>query len=413
MSLGGFGFIVIPVVCLHRVYLWVGSTAPPVSRVRARFRWLNWCRTTALLDGLLAVAIALVVALPWHILMVQSHGWEALTGLEFRSRGMAGSEASLLVRLFELAPVTLALGVYGAARAIRLALIDENDTPETMGGSLWVIWFAVAALAPAFWPSGPRGALDFFLLVPLDLLAAVTVADLVNRRVPVRILIILAPVTAMSVAWWASEDLQGAIDDLMHGRADAATALGLHLALDLILLSVWFTRRLDHWARRRDDRQRCVLAFFLLTILAVTVGTGLQEVVFRHSETHDLLTLRTMILRRNRERPFDQLAVVGPEDLTAAPSSTSEPGPRPVQQYSGGRLRFILRTALPDLPQRDLSNIDELLTLPEGQRLIIFTGSGQRLSSAAKSKLGLEIIHPGRLGILDAYATAHNRPPRR
>ena len=67
-----------------------------------------------------------------------------------------------------------------------LALIDETNTPETVGGSLWVIWLAVAALAPAFWPSGPRGALDFFLLVPLDLLAALTVADLVNRRMPVR-----------------------------------------------------------------------------------------------------------------------------------------------------------------------------------------------------------------------------------
>jgi hypothetical protein len=217
----------------------------------------------------------------------------------------------------------------------------------------------------------------------------------------------------MSVAWWASEDLQGAVDDLVHGRADTATALGLHLALDLILLSIWFTRRLDHWARRRDDRQRCVLALFLLSILAITVATGVQEAVFRHSETHDLLTLRTMILRRNRERPFEQLAVVGPEIVTTPPDSTAATGRGPQGQYTGGWLRFILRTALPNLPQHDLNNIDELLTLPEGQRLIIFTGSGQRLSSAVKSKLGLEIIHPGRQGILDAYATAHNRPPRR
>ena len=105
--------------------------------------------------------------------------------------------------------------------------------------------------------------------------------------------------------------------------------------------------------------------------------------------------------------------MVGPETVTAASGPTDSAKGLPVQQYTGGWLRFILRTALPDLPQRDLSNIDELLALPEGQRLIIFTGSGQRLSSAAKSKLGLEIIHPGRLGILDAYATAHNRPPRR
>jgi hypothetical protein len=413
LALGGFGLVVIPVVILHQVYLRSGSTSAAVSSSRTKFRWTKWLRTSILTHGLLAVAIAFLVALPWHMRMVVTHGWEALAGLGFQSWGMGGTDGSLLFRLFELAPVTLPLGIYGAARAIRLALIDENNTPETMGGSLWVIWLAVAALAPSFWTGGPRSALEFFLLVPLDLLAALTVADLVNRRVPARTLIILAPATAMSVAWWASEDLQGAVDDLLHGRASAGTALGLHLALDLILLSIWFTRGLDRWARRRDDRQRCVLACFLVTVLVITVAAGVREVVFRHSETYDLLTLRTMILRRNRERPFEQLAVIGPAPVTLRTSSTAASGQPLGEQFTGGWLRFILRTALPNLPQRDLNNVDELLLLPEGQRLIIFTGSGQRLSTVTKSKLGLEIIHPGRQGILDAYATAHNRPPRR
>jgi hypothetical protein len=79
----------------------------------------------------------------------------------------------------------------------------------------------------------------------------------------------------------------------------------------------------------------------------------------------------------------------------------------------GGRLRFILRTTLPHLPQCDLNTIDELVNLPEGQRLIVLAGTEQRLSSADQFRLGLETIHPGRSGILDAYATAHNRIPRR
>ena len=165
--------------------------------------------------------------------------------------------------------------------------------------------------------------------MPLNLLAAVTVADLVNRRVPVRALIGLAPATAMSVAWWASEDLRGAVDDLVHGRADAATALGLHLALDLILVSIWLTSKLDQWARRRDDRQRHVLASFLLAVLAITIGTGVQEVVFRHSETHELLTLRTMILRRNRERPFDIWRWSGPMRARPCPPQPPHPGLAP------------------------------------------------------------------------------------
>jgi hypothetical protein len=282
-----------------------------------------------------------------------------------------------------------------------------------VGGSFWLIWLAVAAIAPALWSKAPHAAMDLLMLVPLSLLAASTVADLVNRRVPVRSLIWLAPVTAISVAWWSSEDLQGAIKDLLHGRADVETALGLHLVLDLILLSIWFTRRLERWGRHRDDRQRQVLAGFLVVVLAITVASGIREVVFRHSETHNLLTLRTMILRRNRERPFEMLAVVSPDPGARLSANTGPQPLSPQEGYSGGWLRFILRTALPDLPQRDLTTVDDLLSLPDSQRLVILARSGQGLSYAIKSKLGLESIHPGLAGVLQAYATAHNRPLKR
>ena len=91
--------------------------------------------------------------------MFRRYGWEALARLAFRPWGASGEHASLLARLFELAPATLPLGVYGAARAIRLALIDENNTPEAVGGSLWVVWLAAAALMPvvlAGRPAAPR-----------------------------------------------------------------------------------------------------------------------------------------------------------------------------------------------------------------------------------------------------------------
>ena len=94
-----------------------------------------------MIDGLLALAIAFLVSLPWHIRMVQTHGWEALTGLAFRSWGMAGNEASLLARLLGSAPVTLPLGVYVAARRCRrLGLIDSGTAPENVGGTLWFLW---------------------------------------------------------------------------------------------------------------------------------------------------------------------------------------------------------------------------------------------------------------------------------
>lgn len=419
LTLGGFGLVVVPIVILHQFYLRGATSTRPPPRAPARPRRLDWRRGAGWFHGLLALSIGLLFALPWHIWMFRVYGWEAIIGLEFPSWGWVGDRPSLASRLFDLSPVTLPLAFYGLMRSIRLALIDEENSPESVGGSLWVIWLVVAALTPSFWPRGPQSALDLLLLAPLNLLAAVTVADLVNRRIPVRTLIGLAPATAMSVAWWASGDLRGAVGDLVRGQADAATALGVHLAADLILVSIWLTRKLDHWAHRRDDRQRQVLASFLLAVLAITVVTGIQEVVFRHSETHELLALRTMILRRDREQPFDILAVVGPysgatspAEFPALPATERQP-PGTDQQFSGGWLRFILRTALPDLRQRDLSTIDDLLQLPEGQRLIILAGASQHLSYPVKSRLGLEAIHPGRAGVLEAYATAHDRPPRR
>ncbi len=410
LSLGGLALIVIPIVFLHQFYL----SAPVASSSQhsvPRFWWRDRRDSPGIVDGLLALSIALVVALPWYVLMVKSYGWQALFALRAPPDSLTGEiQAGLLPRLIKLAPVTLPLALYGAVRAIRAALVDESETPEAVGGSFWVVWLAVAALAPVIWPGGPRKAFDLLLLVPISLLAAQTIADLANRRLSVRALMLLAPATAMSIAWWASADLNKSVDDVIHGRADTATALGLHLAVDLVVVSVLLVRALYRWARRRDDRQRGILAVFLLAVLAVTVVVGLLEGLFRHSETHALLSLRTMILRRNRENPFQVVAVVSPSVFERSAGSSGPAGERPLP---GGRLRFILRTALPRVAQRDLHAIDGLFSLPDGQRLIVLAGTGQRLSSADQLRLGLEAIHPGRSGILDAYATARNRLTRR
>lgn len=410
LTLGGIGFFVIPIVLLHQYYL-RGNATHSSRRAPIRDRLRNWRDNSALVGGMLSLAIALSIALPWFLLMVYVHGWEAIATLRLPPDALlADRRSGLMSRLIDLAPVTLPLGLFGAVWAIRSALVDEDDRRESVGGAFWVIWLAVAALAPATWPKGPRSAFELNILAPLSLLAAQMLADLVNRRVSIKVLIALAPATAMSVAWWTSAALNEAVDDLVKGQADAATALGLHLVFDLMAASVFIIRALYRWAWRRDDRQRSILAVFLFVVLAVTVADGLREVLFRHGSTHDLLALRTMILRRDRDTPFQLVAVVSPPSKSpvALPDglSTQEPS-------RGGRLRFILRTALPRLYQRDLSSVDELFKLPECQRLIIFAGTDQYLSSADQARLGLEAIHPGRSGILAAYATARNRLSRK
>ncbi len=399
LSVGLFGLLCVPVVLLHQAYL---LADPSASRRRGRW-WRTWVNNPSLAAGAVALFVGLTVAAPWHIAMFRAYGADLLDALRFPPRMGDPSHPGLLLLLLTLSPATLPLGLFAAWRAVRQALAAETDDPATVGGAFWVVWLAVAALVPSLWPGGPR-ALYLFLLIPLNLLAAQAMTDLASRRISARTLIGLAPATAASVAWWLSSDLRKAVIDLAHGsRLGAATALGLLLGLNLLVVLLLATRRLDRWARRRDDRRRFVLAGFLIAVLAVTVGTGLREVRFRHTETIVLLDLRDAILRREQLRPFNLVAVVGP-DPTTWPGLSGTPG---------GRLRFILRSALPHLGQIDLARTEDLLNLPDRQRLVILVGTEQSLPYALQSQLGLEAIHPGSPGFLDAFATVYNPPRRR
>jgi hypothetical protein len=395
MAVGVFGLVAIPVVVLHQAYLRAGS--PPGERSGRDSWWAEPFANPSLRAGMVTLSIALLIAVPWHLWMIRLHGLGIIAAWFAPFDVAPHPTPGLLARLIRLAPATLPLGLFAAYRASRSALADESDDRAIVGGVFWVLWLAVAALVPAFWPSGPWHLTGLFLLVPLNLLAASAISDLATRKIPVRALTWLAPATAAAVVWLLSANLSNALNDLVHGRANAATALGLHLAFDVLVIAIVLTRNLDRWARRRDDRQRQVLAGFLFAVLAVTIGAGSREVFFQHQETDDLLRLRTMILWSNRERPFTQVVVVGADAFRPLAD-----GPLP-----GGRLRFILRTALPGLPQIDLIKSEELLTLPgaEGQRLVIVVGSDPSFSSL-QNRLGLEQIHPGRERMFDAYASA-------
>ncbi len=242
--------------------------------------------------------------------------------------------------------------------------------------------------------------MSLFLLVPLNLLAAQAISDLASRRVSVRWLSWLAPATAVSVAWWLSGDLQGAVVGLTHGHVGPRSALGLHLAVDLLIAVVWLARGLDRWARRRDLRQRRVLAGFLLIVILTSLADGLREVTFRHLETRELMNLRAAVLLRHRARPFRSIAVVGPG-----------PGPPPDRRADARRPAPVHPPL--DPPRRPRGRPDHHrpapgLEPPDGPQLVVLVGPEHRLSYSVQSQLGLEAIHPGqagRPGLLDAFAT--------
>ena len=387
LSVGALGLLAVPIVVLHQL-----THGPdPWSGPR------RWRPSASLVGAGLALIVAIVTVAPWHTMMHRRYGgafWSALLA----PPQAPGVTSGLATRLLDLAPASLALGLFGAARAVRRALVAETDDPGTLGGTFWVAWLAVAALAPAALPAGPRPAMSLFLLVPLNLLAARAMTDLAARRIPARAVTWLAPATAITMAWWFSMDLRGSVAGLVRGeRPGPGTALGLHLGLDLVIALAVATRGLDRWSRRRDDRRRLVLGGFLGAVMAVTIASGLREVNFRHRETTDLLALCESILRQHRARPFTVLAVVTPRSASSISADVPPPG---------GRLRFLLRSTLPDLAQLDLDRPEELLSLPPGRRLVVFAGRAERLAYPLQSRLNLQAIHPGRSGLLDAYATA-------
>jgi hypothetical protein len=405
LAVGLFGLVVLPVIGLHRLLLSGGGGASAARRAPRRRRWLG-VGTRA---GLAALAIALVVALPWHLHMAARYGdaWLGALAAPGASVG-AGPAAGLASTLLALAPATLPLALLAAARAGRRLLAEDGPAGALAGDAFCLAWLAVASLLPGLWPSGPRALINLFLLVPLNLLAAQAVDDLASRRLPARNLVWLAPATAISVAWWLSADLRAALSVVWHGeRPDAATLLGLHLGLDLILVLALLTGRLDRWARRRDTRRRFVLGLYLAAVAAVTVGMGLREVGFRHRETAELLDLRRAILRREKARPFWMIAAVGP-DAATLPGIAGPPG---------GRLRFVLRATLPHLSQLDLARPEDLLALahpepPGTQRLVVLVGNERPLPYRQQSQLNLEAIYTSDTGLLQAFATT-TTPARR
>ena len=396
LSMGGVGLLCIPVIVLHQAYL--RSEMAPVERQERP--WYGWWNNPSLLAGSIALAIGLLIAAPWYSAMLARHGGEVIGALLNPPDPLGWERPTLLARLNDLAPATLPLALFAVARAVKAALVSERDDRATIGGIFWVIWLGVAALAPASWVGGPQTTMGLFLLLPLNLLAAQAISDLATRRVSVRWLSWLAPATAVSVVWWVSGDLRSAVIGLSHGHVGPRSALGLHLAIDLLIAVVWLARGLDRWARRRDVRQRRVLASFFLVVLVTSLADGLREVTFRHLETRELMNLRSAVLLRHRARPFQAVAVVGP-DL----DHPLIEGPAP-----GGRLRFILRSTLPGVPEVQMTGTDQLLAAskPEGPQLVVLVGPEHRLSYSVQSQLGLEAIHPGqtgRPGLLDAFAT--------
>jgi hypothetical protein len=407
LAVGPFAFAAVAVIIAHR--LTIGAEPIP-RRLRGNWRSLQPVLVERALPGLLgacAVVLAVAIAAPWYAPMAMRYGWPfwaaVLGGAERSPNGQGLGLASLSL----LAPATTVLGALGLVRAI-IRIVEARragavDQSAVAGGALWVCWLMVMLVVLAFVSERASLLARLALLAPLNLLAAQTILDLAERRFSSRSLIWLAPATVVSLLWAALPELRSALVDVAHGRRPSAnTTLALHVALDFLVIMGLAIRGFDRWTRSNDARRRLLIGVFLVAVLGFTFITGFREVQFRHRETIELLDLRDAIVRRHAERPLNLLAVVA-ADFDAAPAADPQAGVPLLQP--GGRLRFVLRSALPHLAQIDLPSVQELRSLPDLERIVVLTGRGARLSYALQARLRLNLVHPGESGFLQAYAT--------
>ena len=96
LSSGGLPLIVIPIVLLHQYYL-RGDLRPRSRRNGMSVWWPIRPLSPGALHGLLALALALAISLPWFVFMINRHGWEVVTALTFPPyESSSGRHLSLL-----------------------------------------------------------------------------------------------------------------------------------------------------------------------------------------------------------------------------------------------------------------------------------------------------------------------------
>ncbi len=447
MTMGLVGLILLPIIVLHQLALNAGES--PLERPR---HWYEaWRSLPGFFYGSSAMIVAMCVAAPWHVWMSLVHGGEFWSNLSEPSKSLGSLNRGPIHHLLDASPIFLIPAMYSAWLSVRNWFAGSktpDDSDESLkrpewrervardtleqdrdGLVLWTIWAVVALAFCVYWPLGPTSTMGLLLACPLALLAAHTVRGLSQRHIPARLLIRMTPLVVLGFSWWASSDVRLAIAvGQTLGIAEAFSGAAGRALITTILLAVttWAVASAStRWIRKNDLRIRLVLALNVFTLLAIQMSLGINELRFRHDITRQLLDLREAIVRRNQISPIEHIHLVGsisPRDLSSLRPYEQDSGsllpvrqvvlpPNPTGIDPAGRLRFILRSALPRVPQTDHRSVDTLFQAPVSRSLVILVGNDSRLSIAEQSRLGLEPIHPGVARILTAFASGQRGRP--
>lgn len=203
-----------------------------VRREEKRRLWLGWATLSA---------VAVAIALPWHAMIVIRHGdgdplflLRASQTFDRFVTGIEGNQKSLEVfyyinQLFVLFPLGVAWSIYGLIGTLR------RREPSEL---LLLVWFALFFTVFTLM----RTKLEFYLLpmlVPLALVGAREMVRAMAGEMSKRLLGILIGLTAVAVAWSASQEWRTAIKGvILTGREAGSANEGGWLLIALCLAGV-------------------------------------------------------------------------------------------------------------------------------------------------------------------------------
>ena len=331
--------------------------------------------------GMVAIIIALVMAAPWLAIAQTTTGPMALVSTSGLAGEKLGFEAPALAM-----PTTLALGLFGIARAFRQRLRRQADRQA----SLPVLWVIVAYFVFVF--IEPTGLGLLFVIVPLSILAMRSLEFVVERRVRDRTSFWLMLLTLLVFVFCGMPTLTESVFSVFQQSfnlfadakaGDRSSMLGWQLlrllvAFDVVVAGAALLLWLYRISSRHDRYRRLLFGCFAILVVAGAAAFGTSPLMVSQRSADPWIELDKVLRSLPKQ---DYLVFLG------------KPNPSP-------ELAFITRDSARQLNvmiAQDVPELDTMLDKVPGKPLVVLTDPAMPLPTSIPLNQGKVSVTFGRV----------------
>jgi hypothetical protein len=331
--------------------------------------------------GLVAIVLALVMAAPWLAYVQTTDGPMALVS----TAGLVGEQLSFDAPAVAM-PTTLALGLFGIARAFRLRLRRQADRQA----SLPVIWAVVAYFVFLF--IEPTGLGLLFVIVPVSILAMRSLEFVVERRLRDWTSLWIMIATLFTFVFFGIPTLT---QNVMSALRKAPALLTGQLEYEQFLLLGWEFVRINiafeivlggailiYWLFRKSSKhdryRRLLFGSFAIFVIGGAAALGTSPFVMSKRSTDPWIELDETLRKLSKQ---DYLVFLG------------ERSPSP-------ELAFIARDSARQMTVKlahDVPELDNMLDRFPGKPLVLLTDPTMTLPASIPLNQGKISVTFGRV----------------